>query len=234
MKVSNKNNIPQAIVNIVSKERKIVEGRYSVTEILNGTREIILTRRHKDELEVDASDMIATVFGSAVHKVLELETDDDKAEIKLEHEILPGKVISGRIDVLDKDAGVIEDYKTSSVYKIIHGKFDDWKKQGLLYAWLAYKNGILINKVLFHVLIKDWKKRESRYKKNYPRSAFTTVEFAVTSLELRETEEFVIDKLKELEQENADVCSDDERWNDIKCKDYCPVRMICDYGRSLE
>ncbi len=233
MKVSNKFDLPQAIVNIVSKERKVVEGRYGVTEILNGAREIILTRKHNNEIEVDVSDMIATVFGSAVHKILELETDESKSEVRIEHEI-DGKVISGRIDILDKENGTIEDYKTTSAYKMTTRKFDDWKKQGMIYAWLAKENGIIINKVLFHVLIKDWKKTQARVKKNYPQSPFETVEFNVTSLELREIESFVREKLKELEASDPPVCSDDERWNDTKCRDYCPVRNICDYGRSLE
>lgn len=233
MKVENRNNLPEQIVRIVSKERKVVDGRFSVTEILNGEREIILTRKHRDKITVDVSDMIATIFGSAVHKILELETDESKAEIRLEANV-GDNVLSGRIDILDKENGVIEDYKTTSVYKIISEKYDDWKKQGLMYAWLAWKNGIMIDTVKFHALIKDWKKRESKYKKNYPESAFKTIEFKVTSIELREIEQWIVEKFEKLKTDDPDVCSKDERWNDIKCKDYCPVRQFCDYGKKIE
>ena len=43
MKITNVLGLPQVLVDLVKRdEREYIEGRYSVTEILNGTKEIII------------------------------------------------------------------------------------------------------------------------------------------------------------------------------------------------
>ena len=41
---------------------------------------------------------------------------------------------------------------TASVWKVINADFDDWYKQGMMYAWLMIKNGFHVEKVKFHAL----------------------------------------------------------------------------------
>ena len=71
MKVTNVLGLPQAFVDAVSVERHNEKGCYSATTILHGACETILQERHYDEIEVDASDSIWAVFGSAVHSIFE-------------------------------------------------------------------------------------------------------------------------------------------------------------------
>ena len=73
MKVSNKLNLPEAFVKAVSVTRHNAPGCYSATTLNKGTKEIILTDRHFDEIEVDASDNVWAVFGTAVHKIMQAQ-----------------------------------------------------------------------------------------------------------------------------------------------------------------
>lgn len=45
---------------------------YSVTTLLNDPKEIILSRRHSEEIVIDVSKMVWAIFGTAVHHVMEL------------------------------------------------------------------------------------------------------------------------------------------------------------------
>ena len=67
MKVTNKLNLPAAFVNAVSTTRHNAAGCFSATTLNKGAKEIILSDRHFDEVEVDAADSVWAVWGTAVH-----------------------------------------------------------------------------------------------------------------------------------------------------------------------
>ena len=68
MKITNKFNIPQTFVNVV-KRPQYTKGdvNLSVTELLNSPRIVQLRTKHADELETDVSEMVWSLFGTAVH-----------------------------------------------------------------------------------------------------------------------------------------------------------------------
>jgi hypothetical protein len=71
MKITNNYNLPDAFINFVSNVRHNNKGEVSATTILKGAKEIVLTDRHFDEIEVDASEMVWSTFGTAFHAVME-------------------------------------------------------------------------------------------------------------------------------------------------------------------
>ena len=75
MKITNKSKLPQPFVDAVSGDYKYREKRYSVTTMLKPVREIMLMRRHGDNIEQDVSDMIWAIFGTACHSILENSTE---------------------------------------------------------------------------------------------------------------------------------------------------------------
>jgi len=218
MKITNKNNLPSAFVNIAQEQRDIVDKHYSVTTILKGVREILLTRRHNDELESDVSDMIWAVWGTAVHHVLEQADDENVVELSLKKEIKDGYYLTGQCDLYNKHTFTIEDYKTASVWKIVNGDLDDWKKQGMMYAWLAVNMGWHVGKIKFHALLKDWSPAKARQGGNYPKSAITTIEWKVSAYDLLEIEEFIMSKFDKIianepiGDDKLPKCSEKERW----------------------
>lgn len=58
MILTNKLNLPQPFVDAATNDHEYTEGRYSVTELLGGTCEAILKRRHSDELTDDVADRV--------------------------------------------------------------------------------------------------------------------------------------------------------------------------------
>lgn len=58
MKVTNKLHLPAAFVNAVSVRRHNEPGCFSATTLNKGAKEIILSDRHFDEIEVDAADSV--------------------------------------------------------------------------------------------------------------------------------------------------------------------------------
>jgi hypothetical protein len=210
-------NLPEAFVNAVSVRRHNNPGRLSATTLLNGIKQIHLTDRHWDELEEDVADHFYAIFGSAAHKVLEGEGADEFAEEFISHE-LDGITVTGRIDNYNMRTGVISDYKTVTVYKIIKGDFDDWRKQGLIYAWLLLKNGFKVKTCRFIALLKDHSKSKAKRNSSYPQIPVYVYEFAVTPEGLSEIEAYMKGRIAEYKQyrEMADdeipPCTAKERW----------------------
>ena len=259
MKITNNTNLPQVFVDIAQEDYTYKKGEYSVTELLKGIREIRLTREHYHEIEVDVSNMSNLIFGNAVHHLLELKDTHNVTEKKLKVKV-GDKWLKGRFDAYDSETYTLIDYKTASSYKIKKGMFEDWRKQGLMYAWLCKQNGIYVDKVQFIVMIKDWKARDEI-------SPIYVYEFKVLTLDLREIEEWI--KARFLLLDTDTPCTETERWTtptkyavmknggkralkvynnkedcvggdyietrlgtDKKCESYCDVKQWCKYYKG--
>ncbi len=213
MKITNKLNLPQALLNAVERNlREVIDGAYSATEILKSTREIILTRRHWNEIEQDVSDLIWQIFGTAVHKLASDNDDTGNAEIRM-YANVDGITLSGQYDLYDIDTFTLIDYKTASVWKVIYGDFDDWRKQGLIYAWLNLQNGVHVERVRFHAFLKDWSSSDAKYKADYPQLGVYTYEFTVGALDMVEIDTYIREKISAIIKGELPLCTDAERWN---------------------
>ena len=219
MKVTNRQNLPMALVNAVSVDRHNKKGEYSATTLLKGACEQVLTSRHFDEIEVDASDSIWAVFGSAVHSIFENQKDETFKEERFEVPVSNSKV-TGRVDSYDLKNEILVDWKTASIWKVTYQDFDDWKKQGLIYSWLMKQNGLTVKKCRFIALLKDHSKSKARIDASYPQSPVYIYEFDVTEKDLAEIETFIKEKVKQFEvaetlvDEKLTPCTKEERWQD--------------------
>ena len=217
MKITNRLGLPEGFVKACGTELHNAPGTVSATTLLKGPKEIMLTKRHWDELEDDVADRIWAIFGSAVHSILEIETPDTFVEESVSTEV-DKLIVTGRVDCYDPNNGVLYDYKTASVWKVIYSDFEDWKKQGLIYSWLLMKNGFDVKRCRFVAMLKDHSKSKAKFDAGYPQSPVFVYEFDVTAEDLAEIETFIVAKVKEIEQveELADddipPCSENERW----------------------
>lgn len=217
MILTNKQGMPDAFVKAVTLEPHNKEGEYSATTLLKGACETLLTSRHFDEIEVDVSDMVWAIWGQAVHAIFEKQSDAGFKEERFEVPVLNSKV-TGRVDLYDMENEVLYDWKTASVWKVKFNDFDDWKKQGLIYAWLMKKHGLNVKRCEFWALLKDHSKAEARRNSDYPFSPACKFAFDVTEKELAEIEKFIFEKIEQLEKaetvadEELSECSKDERW----------------------
>lgn len=217
MKVTNSMGLPQAFVNAVNLEKHNKEGCYSATTLLKGACETILGNRHFDEIEVDVADCVWQIWGTAVHSIFEKAGIEGLKEESFEVPVGNSKV-TGRVDLFDEKNNVLYDWKTASTYKITFNDFEDWRKQGLIYAWLMKQNGVIVKKCRFIALLKDHSKSKAKTDPQYPQKPVWNYEFDVTEEALAEIEKFIIAKVQELEtqsqkaDEEITPCTAEERW----------------------
>ena len=217
MIITNKMNLPQAFVNCIQNARHNEQGTLSATTLLKGTKEIILEDRHFDEIEIDASEEVWPVFGTAVHTILENQHDDAFKEEKFEVPIYDYKV-TGKVDRYDMANETIEDWKTASVWKVIYRDFEDWRKQGLIYAYLLRQNGLNVRHIRFIALLKDFSATEAKRNSDYPQAPVYIFEYDVNDTELESVETYIKAKVldvaeqSKLTDDEIKECSLSERW----------------------
>ena len=211
----------------VQSDYKPKEHQYSVTTILNPTRQVILSRRYGDKITQDVSNMIWMLFGTALHSVLENAQEGEnqfkeeylKQNLEILDEDLKDYYLSGKADLLDVKEKKMIDYKTTSVFKIQKGDYEDYRKQLLIYSWLFRKIGFDIDKAEIVALLKDWSSTKAKMDKNYPQLQVQVIKFKFTEKDFEEVEKLIISKFKELKAnesvEDADLpmCTLEERWN---------------------
>lgn len=217
MKITNEYGLPDVLVRKCGTEKHNQKHCVSATTIKNGTRQFWLTDRHWDEITVDVSDMFWAMFGTAFHSLMEEETDDTFVE-ELVTKQIGDWTVTGRIDGYNMATCEIYDWKTTSVWKIVHKDYDAWKEQGLIYAWLCKQNGIEVTRCKFIACLKDHSQSKARFDKQYPQHQASVYEFDVTEDDLEMIEKKILSKLKEIaENENTPddelpLCTEEERW----------------------
>jgi hypothetical protein len=209
--------LPEALVKAVSINRHNEPGKLSATTMLNGTKQIIIRDRHWDELEEDVADHFYALYGSTAHKMLEDEGQDEFTEEFVAYDV-DGITVTGRIDNYNMRKEMIADYKTASVWKVRYRNFDDWHRQGMIYAWLLIKNGFEVRKCQFIAILKDHSKRDAKRDSSYPQKPVYVYEFDVTEEGLAEIQTFIEEKISHyklcIEMADNDIppCTSEERW----------------------
>ena len=192
MHITNNQKLPKCLVDLVKADQKPpVENRYSVTQVIGNVRELLLTRRHFDAIDLDVSACANTIFGTAVHNLIEKFDHTGMAEMPLEVQI--GQfTLAGRIDLYDKATHTLIDWKTASSWKVAHGDFEDYRRQGLVYAWMMLLKGYVVEKLQFNMFIKDWSSR-CEFPQIY------TWEYKVTTADLLFIQEFIYKRFEQIE-----------------------------------
>lgn len=220
MKVTNKLGLPRPFVDAATSEYRYKDRRYSVTSLQKGVREAILTRRHADEIECDASDKVWAIFGTAVHKVLEgADAEGMSQEGRLEVEMPNGYTLSGIYDLYDPDTETVTDWKTGSVYKVKFNEWDDYREQLLAYCWMLDRMGLPARRGQIVMLLKDHSKSKARFEKDYPPHPVFTIGWDFTEKELddfgmwAEARFAEIERCESLPDDELPLCTEEERWH---------------------
>lgn len=219
MKVTNKLHLPEAFVKAVSVERHNRAECYSATTLNKGTKEIILQERYWNEFSTDAADNVWAVFGSAAHSIMEKYEDGNFHEEKFDIAVSDSRV-TGVVDSYDMERGIINDWKTASVYKIMKADFSDWHRQGMTYAWLLKQNGLDVRRCRFIALLKDHSMTKAETDGSYPQSPVFVYEFEVTPEAVETAGARITAKVKDIEaaekmvDDDIEPCTAEERWAD--------------------
>lgn len=199
MKFTNKFNIPQTFVNVVDRPTYSKgKAHLSVTQLINSPKIVALTKKFDHELEQDVSDMVWSIFGSAVHSILEHGKDENHRIEERLHVELDGWRISGAIDlqVIHPDSSIsIKDYKTTSVWAVMNEKAE-WEEQLNIYAWLVETvKSAPVKDIGIVAIIRDWSRRDAANKEGYPEAPIKELPIKLWSYE--EREEFIKKRIHE-------------------------------------
>ena len=226
MVITNKFGLPEPIANFARAD-KYTKGAsdISVTTLIDSPRINILRSHYSDEIDVDVSDMVWALFGTAVHRVLESTDEDDTVivEERLYAEI-GGWTLSGQLDhqeLLPDGTLQITDYKVTSAWSVILGK-KEWERQQNVYAWLVENskegkfNGTEVSSIRICAILRDWQRKKAEFDADYPQSPITMVELPLWE----HRDEYVGDRLliHQESQVNFDMydrlprCSSEEQW----------------------
>ena len=190
MKFTNKFNLPQTFVNVIHRPTYSKgKAHISATEIINSPRIVQLKKKYWDEIEQDASEMVWSLFGSAVHNILEHGKGDNHVVEERLHLEFEGWRISGAIDLQEVDPNgtiTISDYKVTGAWAVMNEK-DDWHRQLNIYAWMVEKvKKVPVGKLQIIAIIRDWSARDATTKDCYPQSPVATIDIPLWTFEERE------------------------------------------------
>jgi hypothetical protein len=189
MKLTNNFNLPKTFINVIQRPQ-YSRGRsqISVTEILNSPRIVQLRQKHIDDITEDAADMVWSIFGTAVHNILEHGKDENHIVEERLHAEFNNWHISGALDlqeVLPNGIG-IRDYKVTSAWAVQQEKLE-WIEQLNLYAWLVekVKNTPVVDLQIIGI-VRDWSRRDAASKETYPQAPIVTLEIPLWDMDTRE------------------------------------------------
>lgn len=197
MKITNKYNLPQTFVNVLRRPTYSKgKANLSVTQLINSPKIVSLTQKFYDELEEDVADMVWSIFGSAVHGILEHGKDPHHVIEERVHAEVDGWKISGAVDlqIIHDDGTVsIRDYKTTSAWAVMNEKIE-WEQQLNIYAFLIERVKKMPVKDLGIVaIIRDWSRREAAKREGYPEAPIK--ELPITLWPFEEREAFVLHRI---------------------------------------
>jgi hypothetical protein len=177
MQLTNKHNLPEPVFQAIANDTYTKgDADYSVTQLIQPVQMAKLTEGNGDQITEDAMDRVWTLFGKAMHKVLEAGAEHSDQPIYEERlsAIYVGKKVSGQLDYAWKKPETLDDgsslytlwdYKVTSVWSIIFedGKpKPDWTTQMNWYANLAHWNDWEVFNLKILVILRDWSAGELR------------------------------------------------------------------------
>jgi hypothetical protein len=168
MTITNRLNLPQALVDAVST--RAPSGAYSGSMMTKTPRQVWLARRHYSEMSEDVADRIWSLFGTAVHAIIEASAGTKSlAEEYLRVTLPNGETVSGVPDLYED--GKISDWKTVSVWSVAF--YDDQKRmeyeaQLNTYAYLYRAYGFPVRELEIVWIMRDWQANKARYNADYP------------------------------------------------------------------
>jgi hypothetical protein len=213
LKITNETGIPQAIVDSIENDPYDAGASdISVTRLIAPARAVALQAKHKDELVIDAADMLYALMGKAMHYVLE-NAGDPLGERVIERRFfaeVEGWTLSGQIDLWEN--GTLDDYKFTSVWETIHGLKEEKIAQLNILAWLCRQDGLEVNKVRIVALYRDWSRTKAMGERDYPQHQIGIIEAPMWPEE--KTLAYIKNRIKihQDAREKLPLCTEDEQW----------------------
>lgn len=211
MKITNRTNLPEAIVNAVENDGySRGDADISVTSLIGPPRKTALEEQYWDQIEEDASNRIWSLMGQSIHTILERANRKGIAERRLSITV-EGWKVSGGMD-LYMEEGVLVDYKVTSAWSVKGGVKDEWEKQLNVYAEILRENSERVSGLKIVAILRDWSKLEASRDPEYPQSQ--VVSFPIEMWDPARAKAYVRERviLHKQARLSLPLCTPEERW----------------------
>lgn len=216
MRITNKYGLSEGFVAAVTNDTYDKGAAdISVTELWSPPQQRALIAKHWDDLEEDAIDRVWSLWGSAMHYVLQRAGESVVGHI-IEKRIstdFEGWNISGQPDATAIKTGVMTDYKNVSVWSVLKGSKDtEWSYQLSTYAWLLRRQAepIEVKALSVEAILRDWSKLEARRNRDYPEH--NVYKTGVPLIDDARMTELIRERLKEHATSPPRECTTEEVW----------------------
>jgi len=224
MIITNKQGLPAPLVALLARDFYTKgASQYSVTELMSPPKIRRMREQYDEEIEVDATELIASQLGTFMHSKLEGKAVEGYLNEERIFHSIDGITISGQIDIQEHtdDGIVIVDYKFVKAWSIqqhLAGKKDEWNIQLNIYKWLVEtvkKQKVCGLKIC--AVAKDWSARGVT-QEHYPQAPAVMIDIPMWDSVTTET--YVRQRLdmhrfaKQAHEfgEELQPCTDEERW----------------------
>ena len=218
MIITNRQNLPQTLVNAINSHEHKSDADISASQLLKSPRAFWLGIRHNAEIEQDVSSMIWALFGTAVHGIAEMgESKNSLAEEYFSKVQVGDFSVSGTADLYED--GIIYDWKTVSVWSLIFlddSKLAEYISQLNTYAYFFRRANMKVKGLKIVMIMRDWQKSKADFDCKYPSSQVKVLDIPLFSQ--YETGEYLkarIDYLmsfKDVPDDELPLCTKSYRW----------------------
>lgn len=228
MKYTNKYNLPTPIVRAIIRDNYSKGASdFSVSEIIDSPRIKALQVEYEHEIVEDVSDKVFSLFGRAVHQILEWGAEEHQtAEERI---FLPVEIdgvtvrVSGAMDLQDPEGDgsvIIRDWKVTTVYAFQSEK-PAWVNQLNCYAHMVRKvKGTEVQGLQIGAILRDFAKSKAKRQSDYPQAAIQTLDLPLWKPEVAEA--YFMERVRmhvkardmTLAGHEPPDCTDEERWLD--------------------
>lgn len=219
MKITNKQGLPAPLVALLARDFYTKgASQYSVTELMSPPKIRRMREQYDEEMEVDATKLIASQLGTFMHARLEKKSVEGYTNEERIFHSIDGITISGAVDLQEHtdDGIVIIDYKFVKAWSVMKSK-DDWVTQLNIYKWLVEtvkKQKVCGLKIC--AIIKDYTAHSTQ--ENYPEAEAVMIDIPMWDAVTTET--YVRKRLdlhraaKQAQEfgEDLEPCTDEDRW----------------------
>lgn len=213
--ITNYSGLPYQIINALRKDTHH-GGFLSASQTTKSPRQFWLTKRHYNEIQVEAVDRIWSLFGTAFHLLMQNGAREEDIVERYYETTLEDEKFSGITDHYSID-GILSDYKVTKTFSIIFkSSYDSWEKQLNCCAYLFRINNHNVNKIRIIAFLKDWSKEKAKFKKDYPSLPIQIIEFPLWTID--EQKRYIVDRIKlfkkfsDTPDDELPLCTEDDRW----------------------
>ena len=219
MKITNKQGLPAPLVALLARDFYTKgASQYSVTELMSPPKIRRMREQYDEEMEIDATKLIASQLGTFMHARLEKKSVEGYTNEERIFHSIDGITISGAVDLQEHtdDGIVIIDYKFVKAWSVMKSK-EDWVTQLNIYKWLVEtvkKQKVCGLKIC--AIIKDYTAHSTQ--EGYPEAEAVMIDIPMWDSVTTET--YVRKRLdlqraaKQAQEfgEELEPCTDEDRW----------------------